>query len=1282
MRLHSNVRAIHEQRVAPPGNVGFDQILRPRNVPAGPGRFQGPGTNALIQGSKPFNPLDEYQVASIERPARVASREAYVARELRNPNPNPARELEVLGPHGAAHLSAARARLAGNVQAVYSGIPSLAPGPSGGTEKPIRRYTPAYEGEQPAGHEVIPGKFIGVGKGAASAMRPYYEVHPDTRSPLEQSVDYGLEKNLGSDLRQAQPGLAGQVFRAMAEGLVPSTLEKVAQGDHASLGGVLADVALFSPWFRGGRAAVAGVQAATRGERAVAAARAAFQGVTDPHLESATVEAAFRTHRGENLEAITHEIATKYGVAPQALTKQLAKSDATVKRILSNREVWRNERTVKLGDLEQQFPESPSFVTAKGQRLLDRYSEHLTGKVDQLRSSDSALSRAAGHALTPASARGRVPKQAGKFVRQEARRHQAGLAEELKTVNEVGKGRLPLVRNEGEQLAHFWYAQLPTEYRNGKGLQLVRGRLSEELQGYTSGTASADLEHELASLRAEQRAASSAGDQTKVFQILNRVERVKQIQADIPARISDISENIGKLDRVIAKPPKADPDVIDSLGALMRDRQDILTRAGKLDPAAAGQREGLVSRWLGLQPTGEEVYLGHRLGRVRGSRASGLPGGVSIGRTRAPQGVGTHNALQLARTGRVRQSLRAPIEDWQAAQVYDFHNIAKDELARMGEPIVGVPKPGYVVINPRGHELPRHWKVDDHERALEEGFNPESVLISDVNDYLHNYMGYGAEAHRLVEQAAAAGHLNDLRQVPADVVKRYFGQFVTPKITAATPGIQESAGLVGKGADFINDALYASLIHSNPGYIPANTVQNLAMAGLQQGAFLPINLIRAGQVLTQAPPRLRNLIKAEIGTGGSAAASSGTSPLKRLGHVVSSISDDPYRISAFIHEAARVGVIPRTKPVLGKADYKKLEEFLTDPKNRPLLNDVRDRGVQAMVDFERLGPMERSLAKRLLFVWSWIRGATRYPFRFALDHPTRSALLAYAAAGEPGSPVHNKPITDYLQGEMPPWLENSIKTGTTNIGGKDYPQILPTRATSPVSTTLETLGTLTSRPGAQTLADLLNPGLREAMHVAAQESPYGAKLGSYGDAAAQAGQRLAPDYGLLSDLISPPNKPGLYPGDSSRLGRLERASRIFPIAVNPDAAFKAREREGMVTRHELIDYKTKSLIDDSHLYLHATPPQAVISDLKWHVDLVQLNLRGLKPHEKALKVAQLYDERYGTKLELQAAKLHTEGEAKLFVKQLTPSIAPAWTAWERTLNKVIDRGLEAQQIAR
>jgi hypothetical protein len=90
-----------------------------------------------------------------------------------------------------------------------------------------------------------------------------------------------------------------------------------------------------------------------------------------------------------------------------------------------------------------------------------------------------------------------------------------------------------------------------------------------------------------------------------------------------------------------------------------------------------------------------------------------------------------------------------------------------------------------------------------------------------------------------------------------------------------------------------------------------------------------------------------------------------------------------------IHEAARAGVIPKTRPWLTKNDYAALSMWLEDPASRPALNDARDRAIQAMVDFNRLGPIERAVAKKILFVWAGC-GAARAT-RSALPQTTRSA---------------------------------------------------------------------------------------------------------------------------------------------------------------------------------------------------------------------------------------------------------------------------------------------------
>jgi hypothetical protein len=800
----------------------------------------------------------------------------------------------------------------------------------------------------------------------------------------------------------------------------------------------------------------------------------------------------------------------------------------TQKAVKLTRQGQRKTRTMTFGEKTQQFPLSPSRGTGFTQRVLDRFSERLTPAANRLEQG-GRLTRAVAKPVTLASARARVPKQAGKMQKKESVRRRAFRAEEVSTVKGVGSRRLPLVKNEGVQAAAFWYAQLPRAYRNVEGLRLVRERLAGELAG------------------------------------------------DVPPDVvADVTVNLQKLDRIIARTPEVDDEIVESLSNMMAERRDSLIRAGLLKPETAAHREGLVSRWVGLEPTGEEVYIGHRMLSVPRQRPSLLPGGVSLGKTRRPQGVGQQNEARLISQGRARQSVEVAIEDWQAAQTYEFHNIAKEELAQMGEPIGGRLKPGYGVVNPRGHELPRHWKIDEEAKALEEGFDPETVLLSgdesglldDVEEYRRNYLATTeAEASHMVAQAREAGHLEDLRQVPLDVIRRYYSQFLPTTIQVATPGIQHAAALIGKGADIGNDLVYTSLIFANPGYIPANATANLVMAGLQQGALLPINLMRAGQIMTQAPPRVRNLLRAEVGTGGTAAAASETSPIRGFAGKVSEVADTPFRLSALVHELARVGVIAKSKPYLDANDWVNIEKFLTSPESRPLLNDVADRAVQAMVDFERLGSLERALAKRFLFVWSWIRGGSRYPLRFAADHPIRTALLTYTAAGAPGAP---EPVQKRVQGMlptfaegMPPWLEQSIVTGETTVGGKTYPQILPTRSISPISTPLGLLGSAISRPGAQTFGEYLNPGIEAVYHVLNRQSPFGRELGSYREAALQSGERLLPNYGLARDLLSPPAEGGLYPEDVTRWGRTKRALRVIPYAVDPKEARAARVRWGV-----------------------------------------------------------------------------------------------------------------------
>lgn len=1121
---------------------------------------------------------------------------------------------------------------------------------------PDMRLKPFRPGDKPTG-------MVSTGRG----LQPYWKAGPAGPEADPQTQLNAAERAKAERYRRKEIGTPGVVLR---ESMEMPALKALTEGAvHPA--GLAVEAAGLLPFGRGARAAAKGAKTLS---------------AESSLLDSATVEMSFSG-------AGAKEVAAKYGLHPKVLARHAqAHGERLTGRILSNKDVGagaaktkgsaeeilrraegRAPREVKLGERRQQFPESQSIITAKGQALFDRASERLAARATEMRESESSLAQGAGKALTPFSARARVPKMAGKLTRKESRRASSMRGQEAREIHRL---------KDDEQIAHFWYQQLPPEYRSGEGLSLLRDRQQAELTRYTSGEYSEELEKAMGAVRAAQREAYTSGDQDAVFEAMRDMEKLKAYQADVPARIKDLSDNVKDLARVAEKAPPAKVEALEAVDNLYSDREAILSDAGfKFE--SGDERQGLVSKYLGIEPTGEEGFIGHRAGRTRGARSTGLPGGVSTGRTRTPEGASQRNRLQLVKTGRARQSLETAIDDWQAAQVYHFHNLAKSNLAEMGEPVsVLGPKPDHLVINPKGHTLPRRWKQD--EAAVQDD---DGALIDDVTEYISNYIAEGPDAQRLIEQAAKAGHLDDLRQVPKDVVARYYGQFLNPKVfQSAVPVAQEKYNLprlAGKGLDTLNNALYTSLIYSNPGYIPANSAANLIMAGLHQGAFLPVNLSRSGQVLTRAPKQLRDLIKAEVGHGPSIAASSEKAPLSGIARVVSGIADDPYRISAFIHEAAREGVIPKVRATLSQKDYDALHNLLTNPKKRALLNDISDRAIQSMVDFERMGPWERTLARRILFVWAWIRGATRYPGRFALDHPARTMFLIYGAAGAPGAPVDIEPLPHYMAKNMPPWLENAIKMGEVTVNGKSYEQLLPTRAISPLSTPAEVIGTAISRPGAQTFAEMLNPGIAAAFHTLSKQDPYGGEVGSYAEAGEKSLERLVPQKKLAEDLANPPapEEAGLYPEDTSRVGRLKRASRVFPIAIDPEEAYQSRKRLGMGGSRE--EAAIHDFTHDSKQVGMGYPPDDVVEDLKRKTSLDhEINkVKDDDPHKwtkRAELMAKHFDEWFDSDVSRLLPTLKTEGESERMYDLMRDRTRHAWWryyAWQDRIDKLQDAKL-------
>lgn len=919
------------------------------------------------------------------------------------------------------------------------------------------------------------------------------------KTPQAQLTDPGLSMPTAanvtpapgqrSDQAKAQRAALTQTPHGGATGLLsewtgPSLAHLLTTGHVDSGAGLALDTLGLLPISRGPRAIIEGVRAAHAAEAGVKATEAARA-------------AADSYQAGKGLVApVAKKVA---GYAP---------------------------RTLVHNELAQQLPKARSRITNVGERLVDKAS--------------TALSQSPHIVNTPGvrlvTTGERVAKAAGRSQRVEMGRADAALAEHLKAIKAVKEG-------SPEDQANFWYAQLPKTHRNAEGLALVRGKQAEELHRITSGQALADLtaqENAVKAKMAEARAEDPTGK--TVLPFLQDLEDLAVRKTDLPARANDTAASIGQLDKLIANPPAENEAATAAVHALNAVREPILADANRLHGVRADNRKGIVAKWLGLEPTGQEAYIGHRLPRPETSRFPFTPSG-GTGRVKSPQGVGSKNTLELATTGRLRPTLRVALEDHASGQTFRAANQARDDLGKMGVPYKpGTHVPGeHLLINPKGRTVPAHWKPEDLAQFGGDYSDTEQIR-KQASDIVSEFAGSDAAGWDKIKADAAAQGVpwNELRVIPKRQVDRYYSQFRSAK----------SAGAALKAYDGLVDLVSTSIVFARLGYVPKNLAQNVIMAVPHQGAMLPINAVRAAQAA--ADPELRHLIAAEVG-GTGATGSLGNQMLhkKILGgitNVVSKAADDPIRFSAFMHEAAGQGVISRANPLLTQKDHAALLSLFKDPSQRPLLNDIRSASVEAMADFSRMTPDQAKMARRFLIIPGWLMAGTRYPFHFALTHPIRSALLAYIAMGEPGAPKglqFNKPVDQYFHGK-------GYKQGIDTPYGR-----FRTNSLSPVSTPIDlaqsVAGTIRGKQGpfdfnTPTIFDSANPFAGALINIA------------QGGGIKRNLQRLVPGEKFIEQEIHP-KASSTYPGDATRRGRLLRELGVVPIPIN-DAPTKASRSSG------------------------------------------------------------------------------------------------------------------------
>ena len=196
--------------------------------------------------------------------------------------------------------------------------------------------------------------------------------------------------------------------------------------------------------------------------------------------------------------------------------------------------------------------------------------------------------------------------------------------------------------------------------------------------------------------------------------------------------------------------------------------------------------------------------------------------------------------------------------------------------------------------------------------------------------------------------------------------------------------------------DAFNDFQKMLVLYLNPSYVPINLAGNLVMNFMQQGAFLPTNLMKSALMHQWLEGYERKMIDSAMGNGLTASLSLRTGPMQfvnnTLGQWINMGVDLVPRRAAWMHEARRAG-------------YKSKEQIrgllrAADEGDERAIEDMRliaYRANDAIVDYERMSPLERQITSRLIFFYPWLKGASRWSMRFILEHPVQAIGLMLAA---------------------------------------------------------------------------------------------------------------------------------------------------------------------------------------------------------------------------------------------------------------------------------------------
>lgn len=405
--------------------------------------------------------------------------------------------------------------------------------------------------------------------------------------------------------------------------------------------------------------------------------------------------------------------------------------------------------------------------------------------------------------------------------------------------------------------------------------------------------------------------------------------------------------------------------------------------------AAAVKKHGVLpgdteqTHLVGGEPTGAGAYYTPDVARAASALRQGMGATARSIMSKPPKTVHQSRGT-LFMSGRARTG-PAPLLSKFADTIKGVEHRQAVQLARQFAEPLNPARPhglndGYVHFNPQGVKLPRAFKeaspVEDIRqmtpRELEQNLRGEHQQLLD--DTFPSPTQFG----RLPKNVQAK-----VLQLP----KGLAGAFSEEGKGVKMPTAGKTAAVLD-AFDLSSNVLKSALIFLKGSYIPANFASNVVFNVLHEGAFAPANLAKAAGLIGDLKPATLARLEPEAGMGGSIALG-GRGPLSgglnKVAGVSGRYADRLPRLAAILHELKNRGY-------KNDAQINALLDS-ADPAQKAILNQAGRQAEEAMVRFRGMSKNERELVARAIFVYPWIKGATRYYGRLAVDHPLKATMV-------------------------------------------------------------------------------------------------------------------------------------------------------------------------------------------------------------------------------------------------------------------------------------------------